>query len=239
MNDLTKSSPRKPDVPEEIQARWQRILDLMAKILSVPGSVITKADAPQIEVFLSSVTEGNPFRRGDRLRLDSGLYCERVMRERAPLLVPDALKDPEWEHNPMVRLGVTYYLGFPLLWSDGEVFGSICIFDRKDNPQATQFQEWVSQIRQIIEKDLCTLVEIGEREDLLAELQRHRDHLQEMVAEQIAELEKSKEILEERLRFEDLVSDLSASFVNVPPDRVEDEIARALNEICRFFKADH
>ena len=74
-----------------------------------------------------------------------------------------------------------------------------------------------------------------EREDLLALQQRHQDQLEET----LAELERNKEKLEERLRFEDLVSDLSAGFVNVPPDRVEDGIARALNEICRFFKADH
>ena len=70
-----------------------------------------------------------------------------MLKERAPLLVPDALKDPEWKQGPMIQLGMTYYLGFPLLWSDGEIFGSICIFDRKDNPQATQFQQLVGQSR--------------------------------------------------------------------------------------------
>jgi GAF domain-containing protein len=173
---------RKPDVPQEIQARCQRIVDLMASTLNVTAAAITKVDPPQLQVFLTNLGEGNPFRKGESSKLEAGLYCERVITERVPLLIPHALKDPEWKQSPMIRIGMTYYLGFPLLWSDGEVFGSICIFDRKDNPQATQFKEWGSQIQQLIEKDLCTLVEIGEREDLLTELQHYRDHLREMVA---------------------------------------------------------
>lgn len=42
--------------------------------------------------------------------------------------------------------------------------------------------------------ELCALVEIGEREQLMAELQCHHDHLREMVAKQAIELEKSKEM---------------------------------------------
>jgi len=30
MNDLIKIAAKKPDVPEEIQTRWQRTVDLMA-----------------------------------------------------------------------------------------------------------------------------------------------------------------------------------------------------------------
>jgi len=69
MNRISTTTPDKPGVPEEIQARWQRILDLLARILNVTAAAIMKADPPQIEVFLSSTTEGNPFRRGDRLKL--------------------------------------------------------------------------------------------------------------------------------------------------------------------------
>jgi len=74
MNGLTKSTARKPDVPEQMQARWQQILDLMARVLAVSAGAIMKVDQPEIEIFLSSVTEGNPFPRGKRINLDPGLY---------------------------------------------------------------------------------------------------------------------------------------------------------------------
>jgi PAS domain S-box-containing protein len=44
--------------------------------------------------------------------------------------------------------------------------------------------------------------------------------------------------LEERLRFEQLLSELSARFVNIPPDRVDSEIDHGLRQILEFFKVD-
>jgi len=44
--------------------------------------------------------------------------------------------------------------------------------------------------------------------------------------------------LEERLRFEQLLSDLSARFVNLPPDRVDSEIDHGLRQILEFFQVD-
>ena len=189
MNDLIKSPTRKPDVPEEIQVRWQRIVDLMAGVLGVPAGLIMRVDSPQLEVLVSSATDGNPYRKGERAELNTGLYCETVMRRRSPLLVPDALKDPKWDHNPDIKLGMTFYLGYPVTWPDGEVFGTICILDGKDNSCATQFRGLISEFQQVIERDLRLMIEAHEREGLLAEVQRHRDQLKEMVAEKTSELE--------------------------------------------------
>jgi transcriptional regulator with GAF, ATPase, and Fis domain len=44
--------------------------------------------------------------------------------------------------------------------------------------------------------------------------------------------------IDERLRFERLISDLSAGFVNLPPDEVDSEINRGLRSITEFFDAD-
>jgi signal transduction histidine kinase len=48
----------------------------------------------------------------------------------------------------------------------------------------------------------------------------------------------AEEALEERLRFERLVSDISARFVNIPPDRVDSEIELGLRGILEFFQVD-
>ncbi|GAG41911.1 unnamed protein product, partial [marine sediment metagenome] len=80
--------PRKPDISEEMLSRWQTIVDLMARIVGVPAGLIMKLDPPQIEVLVASATEGNPFKQGERADLNTGLYCEAVMAQRSPLLVP-------------------------------------------------------------------------------------------------------------------------------------------------------
>src|SRR5512137_136456 len=43
---------------------------------------------------------------------------------------------------------------------------------------------------------------------------------------------------EERLRFEELLSNISSRFVNISPDRVDSEINRALKEVLEFFQVD-
>ncbi len=45
--------------------------------------------------------------------------------------------------------------------------------------------------------------------------------------------------LQERLRFETLVADISARFVNVPADRVDGEIGDAQRRICECLKIEH
>jgi PAS domain S-box-containing protein len=206
MNNLTKSSARRPEIPEEIQARWQRIVDLMAQVVGVPAGLIMRIDPPQIEVLRASATEGNPYYKGEHADLNTGLYCETVMKKRASLLVPDALKDPEWDHNPDIKLGMTFYLGYPLIWPDGEIFGTICVLDGKENLQASQFRGLISEFQQVVERDLRLLVEAREREELLAELHHHRDHLREMVAEQTAALLKTERELGEAQRIAHLGS---------------------------------
>jgi formate hydrogenlyase transcriptional activator len=243
MDNVTQNTARKPDVPVEVQNGWQRIVDLLAMILSVPAALIMRVDFPQIEVFLSSATAKNPLQKGKRVDL-SGFYCESVIKQRSPLLVLDALKDPEWEHGMGFKLGMTFYLGYPLIWPDGEIFGTICVLDEKDNSRVTQFRDLLFEFQQMIERDLCLIFEEEHvREDLLTELKQQGDHLREKVIELTTELEKSKQLLQERERLDDLVSsDLSFfSFTShySSTDQLYESMSSMLNKTCLFLKADH
>ena len=44
--------------------------------------------------------------------------------------------------------------------------------------------------------------------------------------------------LEERLRFETLLADISARFVNLPTDRIDNEIEDAQRRICECLRVD-
>ena len=145
---------KKPEIPAGIVDKWQRLLNLMAETVGVPAGLIMKVDPPQIEVYISSKTEGNPYHRGERANLNTGLYCETVMQKREPLLVSDATKDPKWDHNPDIKLGMVYYLGFPLEWPDNQIFGTICVLDYKDNPKSTKYKELIFEFAEIIRTDL-------------------------------------------------------------------------------------
>lgn len=167
MHDSARKASQKPAIPDSVIMKWQRIVDLMARTVGVPAGLIMRVDPPQIEVFISSATEGNPYKRGERTDLNTGLYCETVMKQRTPLLVPDALKDPQWEHNPDITVGMIYYLGFPLVWPNGEIFGTICVLDAKENPQASSYKDLLYEFQQIIEGDLRIMFDAAEREQLV------------------------------------------------------------------------
>lgn len=69
------------DIPENILQEWQSILDLLARIEKVKAALIMRKSGEALEVFLSSKTKGNPYKVGQKERyIDSGLYCEKVIR---------------------------------------------------------------------------------------------------------------------------------------------------------------
>ncbi|WP_406659782.1 ATP-binding protein [Methanolobus sp. ZRKC3] len=154
----TKFTTKDLEIPDEIVSKWQHMVDLTAKIIELPAVLIMRIYPPEIEVFIASNTENNPYEKSERASLNTGLYCETVIATQKMLLVPNALKDPEWDHNPDIELGMTFYLGFPINWPNGDIFGTICVLDSKNNPKATQYKDYLLAIKKIAEEDLNWLV---------------------------------------------------------------------------------
>ncbi|MDZ7820881.1 MAG: GAF domain-containing protein [Candidatus Marinimicrobia bacterium] len=61
--------------------------------------------------------------------------------------------------DPDIDLNMIAYLGFPVNWPDGEVFGTLCLLDNKENPFSDYHIEFLNRIRENIGKDLrnCSL----------------------------------------------------------------------------------
>ena len=55
---------------------------------------------------------------------------------------------------------------------------------------------------------------------------------------ELAERKQVEQVLENRLRFERMLSDLSARLVKIPPDRMDSEIEYGLRQILNFFQVD-
>lgn len=148
-------------IPEQIVVNWQKILNIIAKILDVPTSLIMRVHPPTIEVFVSSQTKNNPYHPHEIAELP-GLYCNTVMNQKKSLLIPNALKNPDWANNPDVELGMISYLGYPLLWPNGDMFGTICVLDSKENAYNQDQIELLNQFRQMVENHL-DLIETHEK----------------------------------------------------------------------------
>jgi len=143
-------------ISDEIVHSWKKIVDTMAEIINVPCALIMKVNHPYIEVFSSSGSKSNPYKAGDR-ELLTGLYCEEVIKRKERLIVPNALKDKKWDKNPDIKLGMISYLGFPILWPDGEVFGTICVLDSKENRYEKRYEDLILRFKELAESQLYQL----------------------------------------------------------------------------------
>ena len=161
MNNIT--------IQKNIIEKWQNSIDLIAEMLDVPATLIMKVETTEIIVFLSSKSEGNPYKEGEKASLGTGLYCETVIKERSELLVPNALVDSVWKENPDIKLNMVSYLGFPVFWPDGEVFGTICVLDKKENSYSDLFRRILEHFRNGIDTDLKLISEKQKISDLLGE----------------------------------------------------------------------
>ncbi|MFO8019260.1 MAG: GAF domain-containing sensor histidine kinase [Promethearchaeia archaeon] len=154
-------------IPEKVSKKWQTIVNLLAQTSNVPAALIMKQNPPEIEVFKSSNTPHNPYEAGDTEKLN-GLYCERVIGSQEKLLVSNALKDKEWKDNPDIELGMISYLGYPIKLPDGEIFGTICILDTKENQYNETTENLMAEFKELIESHL----ELIEKNEKLKQAQR-------------------------------------------------------------------
>ena len=144
-------------VPPQTIQKWQEIVDVLAEILRIPAALIMRVQRPNIKVFVSSESKGNPYEPDELASLNTGLYCETVMKTRALLLVPDALVDQDWKTNPDIKLGMISYMGLPVAWPNGHIFGTICVLDSKLNEYNELYRKLLSQFRDVLQADLKSL----------------------------------------------------------------------------------
>jgi len=165
MSDEVKA-PKYPilddiEVSEKEIENWQITVDLLSKIANTPAALIMRVHSDEIEVFVSSHSTGNVYHHGEKAPLDSGLYCETVMSTQRELLVPNALKDPLWDKNPDIALGMISYFGLPVTWPGGEIFGTICILDRQENAYSQLIRDLLMRFRDSVQFSLDRIYDIS------------------------------------------------------------------------------
>jgi PAS domain S-box-containing protein len=175
----TATAPVRPildeiEVPAVVLENWQTTVDLLAQIANVPAALIMRVHPEEIEVFVASHGPGNVYQAGERSPLNMGLYCETVMGTRHELHVPNALKDPRWDRNPDIALGMISYGGLPLTWPNGEIFGTICILDREEHQHGLPTRQILERFADSI---MLTLALIYESSTDVKQVKAERDFL--------------------------------------------------------------
>lgn len=158
-------------IPEELASGWQEIVNLLAEIISVPAALIMREHKDHIEVFSANNNATHPYHIGDSEKLGQGLYCETVINENRQLLVPNAVEDEKWRHNPDMKFGLVAYCGMPLCWPNGAPFGTICVLDDQKNEFQTTYQRLLATFKDSIEAQLKTIYQNYHLQQLNLELE--------------------------------------------------------------------
>ena len=82
------------------------------------------------------------------------------------------------------------------------------------------------------------LLEIEELRTRLAVAQQRLQEANERMQAEMTERKLAEQVLEERLKFETLLAELSARFINLPVDQIDSEIKEAQRRICEFLDLD-
>lgn len=172
---------KKPLIPQEIMTRWHRLVNIMGQVTDTSTALITQLHPETIEMLVSSDSKNNPYNAHEETPRRCGLYCDWVVEQQKPLLVSDAAEDKNWFNNPDMAHNLSFYLGYPLSWPDGEAFGTICVLDVMNNLKAKKYRNLIEEFQTIVNQDLAFILsqEINQQE---------HDDLENLLAKQRCEV---------------------------------------------------
>lgn len=109
---------------------FDRLTRLASRVLEAPIALVSLVDADR-QVFASCIGVEGAAAESRETPL-SHSFCQHAVAAREPLIVDDAREDPTLRDNPAIRdLDVIAYAGIPLINSDGEALGTLCVIDDK------------------------------------------------------------------------------------------------------------
>ncbi len=141
------------EVPEKTTEQWQQLLNLLVDFSEASDALITRYDQPYLEIIKASDNQENIFNEGQKVKL-SGHYCQQVINKKKMVEINNADKNLEWQNAPELEFGLNYYLGYPVLWPNGDIYGTICIHDNRERYFGQKIKSKLQFVRELIENNL-------------------------------------------------------------------------------------
>lgn len=138
--------------------KWQKTVDVMARIFSAPAGFIVQYSPEGYQVVIASNQESNIYPAGGLIPSDTNIFCRKIVETGENLYVKNAAQDPYWDDNPEVRDdGFLSYCGLPINWPNGDPFGTICVMDFAETDYQSDYIDLMHELRDLVEADLNLL----------------------------------------------------------------------------------
>lgn len=135
--------------------RWQRLVNTVAAMFDAPATFINQANRKGIEVIVASELPDTRYSPGGHSDVDTNIYCHHVVKDSKALYVRDAGADEQWLDNPeYTEDNYASYLGMPICWPDGSVFGTLCVLDTHPTNYPDSYVKALAVIKEVIDSDL-------------------------------------------------------------------------------------
>lgn len=166
---LQQLGPAIPKLTIQVNASvlesWESIANTLAEFCDVPAVLIRRLQGDHMEVISTSTLGNNPYQTGHKALLKD-LYCALVVQQKKPLLIPNILKEAG-DANRDTDLGMVSYMGVPLLWPDGEIFGTMSLLDTKEHTYTPRFENLICKFKELAETQLAMLFKnVADRKSL-------------------------------------------------------------------------
>ena len=146
--------------PEE---RFDELTRLAALICGVPISLISLIDTDR-QWFKSRF--GLDIEETPRAQA----FCTHAIMQPEMFVVPDAMKDERFAHNPLVTgdLHIRFYAGAPLAARDGHLLGTLCVIDHKPHTLTEAQKEALKIVGRLVIANFELRRDLQELRDALA-----------------------------------------------------------------------
>lgn len=228
------------NIPPEIPLHnWQHLVDLIADLYKSSGAWLMQTTETGIEALVVAKGAHNPFKPGDAITYDATGYCGHVIKTDRPLYVRNADLEERWQATPACKeFGFKSYLGVPLRWPDGTVFGTLCTMDTVATDYPEAYVDLLGQLKYAIDSDLRHLVTTRKLtelslEDELTQLTNRRGFME--LARQMLQLARRHDFYVSMTFFGlNGVKALADGFGHRAKNRLIHTFARALKESTRM-----
>ncbi|WMO14633.1 sensor domain-containing diguanylate cyclase [Pseudoalteromonas piscicida] len=148
----------KPEASQQTLLKWQKTVDLMAKIFSAPAAFVVQKKEDGFAVMIASDQEENPYPAGGFIPQETNIFCKHVVANNRNLYEQHASVNYQWDDNPEVANdGFESYLGVPIHWPNGKSFGTLCVMDFKPTNYGAPLVEFIEHLRDMLEDDLVMI----------------------------------------------------------------------------------